>query len=53
MRKNKKLLLFLALNSLMTSFAEPSSKIESKYNQLYTNMVKNIDTGKSNKKIMN
>ena len=51
MRKNKKLLMFLALNSLATSFAGTTNgQIEMKYDKLYNNMVKNIETGKSNEK---
>ena len=51
MGKNKKLLLFLALNSLATSFAGVTTgKIETKYDKLYTNMTKNMETGKSNEK---
>ncbi|MBP9477166.1 MAG: autotransporter domain-containing protein [Sebaldella sp.] len=48
MKKNKKLLMFLALNSLATSFASTTSQPEAKYDKLYNNMVKNIETGKSN-----
>ena len=45
MGKNKKLLLFLALNSLATSFAGVTTgKIETKYDKLYTNMTKNMET---------
>ncbi len=51
MRKNKKLLMFLALNSLATSFGgTTTNQMEIKYNKLYNNMVKNIETGKSNEK---
>ena len=51
MKKNKKLLMFLALNSLATSFAGTvSGQIEEKYDKLYNNMVKNIEMGKSNEK---
>ena len=48
MKKNKKLLLFLALNSLATSFAGTSNQINVKYDKLYNNMIKNIETGKPN-----
>ncbi|MBP9478591.1 MAG: hypothetical protein KBF12_08215 [Sebaldella sp.] len=48
MRKNKKLLMFLALNSLATSFAGTTNQVSAKYDKLYTNMVKNLETGKSN-----
>ena len=48
MRRNKKLLMFLALNSLATSFAGTINQANVKYNKLYTNMTKNIETGKSN-----
>ena len=51
MKKNKKLLMFLALNSLATSFAgTTTNQTEVKYDKLYNNMVKNIETGKSNEK---
>ena len=51
MKKNKKLLMFLALNSLATSFAGTTiNQTEVKYDKLYNNMVKNIETGKSNEK---
>ena len=50
MKKNKKLLMFLALNSLVTSFAGTINQPEVKYDKLYNNMVKNIETEKSNEK---
>ena len=50
MKKNKKLLMFLALNSLATSFSGSTNQIELKYDKLYTSMVKNIEIGKSNEK---
>ena len=51
MKKNKKLLMFLALNSLATSFAGTTNgQTELKYDKIYSNMVKNIETGKSNEK---
>ena len=38
MRKNKKLLMFLALNSLATSFGgTTTNQMEIKYNKLYNN----------------
>ena len=40
--------MFLALNSLATSFAGTINQANVKYNKLYTNMTKNIETGKSN-----
>ena len=36
MRKNKKLLMFLALNSLATSFAGTTNQVSAKYDKLYT-----------------
>ena len=51
MKKNKKLLMFLALNSLATSFSGTvTGQAEVKYDKLYNNMVKNIEAGKSNEK---
>ena len=49
MRKNKKLLMFLALNSLATSFAGTTiNHGATKHDKLYNNVAKNIETGKSN-----
>ena len=46
--KNKKLLFLLALNSLAISGGVEKYDLGAKYDKLYTNMVKNIGTGKSN-----
>ena len=53
MRKSKKLFLsILALNSVFTNVALGNSAAGSpKYNGIYNNMIKNINQGKSNKKI--
>ena len=48
MRKNKKLLLFLALNSLALSNITGNKELETKHDKLYNNIVKNIETGKIN-----
>ena len=48
MKRNKKLLMFLALNSLATSFAGVTGQTDVKYNKLYNNMIKSIEAGKSN-----
>ena len=50
MKKNKKLIMLLALNSLTVAFADAKNSIESKYDKLYNNMTKNIESGKSNDK---
>ena len=51
MRKNKKILMFLALNSLATSFAGTTiNQVATKHDKLYNNVAKNIETGKSNEK---
>ena len=47
--KNK-MFMFLALNSLAASFSATVSQPELKYEKLYNNMIKNIETGKSNDK---
>ena len=50
MKKNKKLLaLLLALNAITSVFAgaEEISK-SNKHNRLYTNMIRNVEKGKSN-----
>ncbi len=49
MKKNKKLLMyFLAMNSLFTLNAASGADAPLKYDKLYGNMVKNLETGKSN-----
>ncbi|MBP9479386.1 MAG: hypothetical protein KBF12_12285, partial [Sebaldella sp.] len=48
MRKNKKLLMFLALNSLAMSFAGTTGQASEKYDKLYNKIVKNVNTGKAN-----
>ena len=49
MKKNKKLLMyFLAVNSLFTLNAASESNASVKYDKLYSNMIKNLETGKSN-----
>ena len=51
MKKNKKLLMFMALSSLVTSFAEtPTNQIETKYDKIYNDATKNIKTAQSNEK---
>ena len=50
MFKNKKMMFFLlAVNSLFSMGAAESSQTV-KYDKLYGNMVKNLETGKSNEK---
>ena len=49
MKKNKKLLMyFLAINSLFTVNAAAKVDTTIKYDKLYGNILKNLDTGKSN-----
>ena len=49
MLKNKKRVLFLlAANSILSAGAYSESISDAKYEKLYNNMVKNIQTGKSN-----
>ena len=54
MKKNKKLLvLFLALNSIMTSYADTTGGtgfVNSKYERMYNNIIKNIQKGNSTQK---
>ncbi|WP_435308767.1 autotransporter domain-containing protein [Sebaldella termitidis] len=54
MKKNKKLLvLFLALNSILTSYADTAvgtGLAGSKYERMYNNIVKNIEKGNSTQK---
>ena len=54
MKKNKKLLvLFLALNSILTSYADTAGGTGlsgSKYERMYNNIVKNIEKGNSTQK---
>ena len=54
MKKNKKLLvLFLALNSILTSYADTAAGTGlagSKYERMYNNIVKNIEKGNSTQK---
>ena len=46
---NKKLLLsFLALSAVISHQATAENTVQSKYDSLYNNMIKNINTGKSN-----
>ena len=49
MKKNKKVLMFLTINLLAVSFAEPNGVGKVKYQELYNNMIRNINTEKSNK----
>ena len=51
MLKNKKIMFFLlALNSFFSVNAAAENQQVSKYDKLYGNMVKNLETGKSNEK---
>ena len=47
MEKSKKLLMFLALNSVAASFAG-TEQLSAKYDKMYDSMIKNINSGKSN-----
>ena len=50
MKRNKKLLTVLALNSLAVAMGSAQSVVNQvKYDQLYDKMIKNAETGKSNK----
>ncbi|WP_435307765.1 autotransporter domain-containing protein [Sebaldella termitidis] len=50
MKRNKKLLTVLALNSLAVAAGSAQSGVNQvKYDQLYNKMIKNAETGKSNK----
>ena len=49
MKKNKKLLMFLALNSVSASFAA-TGQLSAKSERIYNSIVKNIKSEKSNKK---
>ena len=50
MKRNKKLLTVLALNSLAVAVGSAQSAANQvKYDQLYNKMIKNVETGKSNK----
>ena len=53
MKKNKRLLLpFLALNAMISAYsAEAAGSNSVKYDRMYNNIIKNIEQGKSNKKI--
>ena len=49
--RNKKLLLYvLALNSLLTPYSTAETSQQTKYDNLYKSMTKNLETGKSNEK---
>ncbi|WP_435309946.1 autotransporter domain-containing protein [Sebaldella termitidis] len=48
MFKNKKMLMFLALNSLMATFANTKNQVNVKYDRLYNKMIKNFEIGRSN-----
>ena len=50
MKKNKKLLVsFAALNAMVPAYMSAAQSVQSvKYDRLYNNMVKNIETGKTN-----
>ena len=51
MKKNKKLLVsFLALNAILTSYAESETVQPVKYERIYSSIVKNIEKGNSNEK---
>ncbi len=51
MKKNKKLLLsILALNSIVGIHSSASNSTQIKYEKLYSNIVKNLEIGKSNEK---
>ena len=54
MKKNKKLLvLFLALNSVMASYADTTGGtgfVNSKYERMYNNIIKNVQKGNSTQK---
>ena len=50
MKRNKKLLTVLALNSLAVAAGSAQSGVNQvKYDQLYNKMIKNAETGKSHK----
>ena len=49
MKKNKKLLMFLALNSVSASFAA-TGQLSAKSERIYNSIVKNIKSEKSNEK---
>ena len=50
MKRNKKLLTVLALNSLAVAAGSAQAGVNQvKYDQLYNKMIKNAETGKSNK----
>ena len=48
--KDKKMLFFLALNAVSTLFADTNKIETAKNGRLYQNMLKNINSNKSNEK---
>ena len=51
MKRNKKLLVsFLALNAILTSYAQAETVQSARYERMYNGIVKNLEKGSSNEK---
>ena len=52
MKRNKKLLVsFLALNAILTSYAQAETVQSARYERMYNSIVKNMEKGSPNEQI--